>query len=326
MGKKLAVLLALAALPFATGAAAQKAHPYAVVHGWPTLPEGRVLGPAAGVAVDSKGAVFVFHRATRGKRPGAPGDVIAEPTIAVFDGASGRLLREWGAGRFVTPHGLTIDARDHVWLTDTGLNQIFEFDAAGTLLLTLGERGIAGRDAAHFDRPTDVAVLGDGSFLVSDGYGNTRVMHFAADGRFLSQWGAPGSGPGQLDLPHALAVDAAGHVYVADRGNARVQVFDADGRFLAGWRSPEIGRPFGLALLGGDRLAIADGGDLPADGGPDHDGVAITDLRGRVLERFGRFGNQDGQFRIAHDIAADRRGNLYVVDVTGQRVQKFSRR
>jgi DNA-binding beta-propeller fold protein YncE len=322
MLKKLAILLAIL-LPF--GAAAQKAHPYAVVHGWPILPEGRVLGPAAGVAVSPKGETYVFHRGNRGRRPAVPGEVIAEPTIAVFDAASGRLLREWGGGRFVTPHGLTIDARGHVWLTDTGLDQVFEFDAAGNLLLMLGERGVAGKDAAHFDRPTDVAVLPDGGFLVSDGYGNTRVMHFAADGRFLSQWGEPGSGPGQLNLPHALAVDRAGHVYVADRGNSRVQVFDADGKALAAWQSPAIGRPFGLAILGTNRMAIADGGDLPA-AGPDHDGIAVTDLQGHVLERFGRFGNQDGQFWIAHDIAADAKGNLYVVDVTGQRVQKFTRR
>ncbi len=303
-------------------AAAPAERHYAVVHGWPLLPEGRVLGPCSGVAVNSRGEVLVFHRG----RPGAdPKAMIAEPVLELFDGKTGKLLREWGASIFVAPHGLTIDARDHVWLTDTALNQVFEFDAEGKLLRTLGERGVAGADAAHFDRPTDVAVLADGSFYVSDGYGNSRVMKFAADGSFQFEWGSRGTGPGQFNIPHALAIDAQGRVYVADRINDRVQLFTPEGKYLAEWKSEGIGRPYGLAMLPGGRMAIADGGTLPKSG-PDHDGVAVVSLDGKLIERFGRIGPYDGQFRTAHDIAADKTGNLYVVDAAGQRVQKFTPR
>jgi len=241
----------------------------------------------------------------------------------VFDGATGRFLREWGADRFAMPHGLTVDGHDNVWVTDVALQQVFEFSPEGKLLMVLGERGVAGADERHFNRPTDIAVLPDGSFYVSDGYRNTRVVKFSPEGKFLFQWGAPGTGPGEFNTPHALAVDGAGRVYVADRENDRVQVFDARGRFLKQIKDREIGRPYSLAILPGDRLVIADGGEQP-NSGPDRAGVAIVTADGRVLQRFGRYGNYDGQFRMAHDVAVDAKGNIYVVDIAGQRVQKLS--
>lgn len=293
---------------------------YRVVHGWPVLPDNRVLGPCSGVAVRGD-EVLVLHRGNRGTD--AKGlTPVREPVVEVFDAATGRLKREWGAGLFVVPHGISVGANGHVWITDTGSNQVFEFSAAGALLRTLGERGVPGADATHFDRPTDVAPLADGGFYVADGYGNSRIARFSADGKLLAQWGTRGNGPGQFNIPHALAVDARGRVYVADRVNDRVQVFDGSGRYLTEWKSDTLGRPFGLALLPGDGIAILDGGANP-DKVPDHDGVTIAGLDGRVRAHFGRMGNQDGQFWIAHDIAADRAGNLYVVDIAGQRVQKF---
>ncbi len=317
----LALIGAIALLAVAP-ARAQTPSAYRVVHGWPVLPEGRILGSAAGVGVNSKGEVLVFHRAGRTWSEPLPLDAIKAPTVAVFDAATGRFLREWGAGAFAMPHGLSVDAQDNVWLTDVALQQVFKFSPDGTLLMTLGERGVAGADAGHFNRPTDVAVLPDGSFLVSDGYRNTRVAKFAADGRFLSQWGRPGRGEGQFNTPHAIAVDEKGQVYVADRQNDRVQVFDGEGRFLRQLKGPEAGRPYSVAVLADGGVAIADGGEQPASG-PDRSGVAILDAEGRVRQRLGRFGNQDGQFRMAHDLAVGANGALYVVDITGQRVQKF---
>ncbi|WP_304170683.1 peptidyl-alpha-hydroxyglycine alpha-amidating lyase family protein [Phenylobacterium aquaticum] len=322
---RVALASLMAAMLLATVGEAAPRTRHTVVHGWPDMPEGRVLGQAAGVAVDPMGEVVVFHRAKRTWREPLKLDPIDAPTLAVFDAKSGRLVREWGAGLFALPHGLTIDQAGNVWVTDVALNQVMKFDPKGALLLTLGERGVAGHDAAHFNRPTDVAVLADGSFYVSDGYLNTRIMKFDAKGVFQFQWGSPGAGPGQFNVPHGLAVDRQGRVYVADRENDRVQVFDATGRFLAQWKDRAIGRPYGLALLPGDRMAIADGGEQPDDG-PDRSGVAIVDLKGHVLERFGRFGLYDGQFWGAHDIAADARGDIYVVDIDGQRVQKFTAR
>ena len=297
---------------------------YAVVHGWPILPEGRILGQATGVDVDAEGRVHVFHRAGREWLEEPPAEPIAHDTIAVFEGAGGRLLRSWGAGLFLMPHGLTVDQRGNVWVTDVLLQQVFKFSPEGELLMTLGEARVAGNDQHHFNYPTDVAVLPDGSFYVSDGYANTRVVKFGRDGRFEFQWGEPGTRPGQFDLPHAIDVDVGGRVYVADRSNARVQVFDGRGRFISQWRSDALGRPYSLAVSG-ERAFVVDGGDQP-ESGPDRSGAAEVALDGTILSRFGRFGNQDGQFRLAHDVAVGPDGAVYVVDAWGQRVQKFVRR
>ena len=329
IGKMLRALLALSAAWAALStptASASKPQPsgadFHVVHGWPLLPPGEVLGPPAGVGVDSHGNVLVFHRANRNWKEPLPVDPIKKDVLWVFDGRTGRLLKRWGAGLFAMPHGLTVDDRDNLWLTDVGLHQVFKFSPDGKLLLTLGEKGVPGADATHFNRPTGVAVLADGSFLVSDGYRNTRVMVFSADGRFVRQWGAPGSGPGEFNVPHAVIIDRKGRVLVADRENDRVQVFNSGGRLLEIWKSPEIGRPYGIASLGNGRFVVVDGGEQPEDG-PNRSGAAIVDEHGATRGRFGRFGVYDGQFWGAHAVAAGRDGAIYVVDVSGQRVQKF---
>ena len=310
--------------------------PYEVVHGWPQMPEGRILGQATGVDVDSSGHVYVFHRSGRlwsNEKLALP--FISRPTIEVFEAASGKHLRSWGANLFVMPHGLTIDRQDNVWLTDVGLHQVFKFRPDGKLLLVVGEARVPGADRTHFNQPTDVAVLPDGSFYVSDGYGNARVVKFSAAGEYQFEWGRRGTGPGEFDLPHAVDTDARGHVYVADRSNARVQVFDNTGKFLTEWRSSKLGRPFSIAVSG-NRAVVVDGGDQSlcsvapsqAEGpecGLDRSSAAEVDLNGRVLAHFGRFGNYDGQFRVAHDVAVANDGSIFVVDVGGQRVQRFVR-
>ena len=298
---------------------------YTVVHGWPQLPEGRTLGSAAGVGVTRQGTILVFHRAYRTWSEPLPLDPITAPTIAEFDIGSGKLLREWGAGLFAMPHGLSVDSQDNVWLTDVALHQVFKFSRAGKLLMTLGERGVPGANKAHFNRPTDVAVLPDGSFYVSDGYRNTRVVKFSADGRFEFQWGEPGKGPGQFDTPHAIALDEDGRVHVADRENDRVQVFDSRGRFIAQWRNPDFGRPYSVAAIDSGHAVVADGGEQP-DAPPERSSVSVVSRTGDVVQRIGRWGNQDGQFMMAHDVAVDTARNLYVVDIAGRRVQKFELR
>ena len=303
-----------------------QSHSYRVVHGWPILPDGETLGGVAGVAVDSHERVFVFHRSGRTWPDSDELDQtpIPRPTVTVFDARSGAVRARWGSGQFAMPHGLTVDEYDNVWLTDTALQQIYKFSADGHLILALGERGVAGNDQEHFDRPTAVAVAHDGSFYVSDGYRNTRIMKFSSQGRFLFQWGTKGTGPGEFDLPHWVALDRAGNVYVADRENARVQVFDGSGRYLTQWKSPLLGRPYAIAF---DRYGIAyvvDGGDQPSSP-PDRSAWAVVSADGRPVARIGRFGNYDGEFQGAHTIAVDSYGSVYVGDVDGARVQKFVR-
>ena len=294
---------------------------YGVVHGWPVLPEGRILGQAVGVGVDSHNHVFVFHRAGRKWSEPLPTDSIQAATVAMFDGDTGELLAEWGRDLFSMPHGLTVDDENNVWVTDVGLHQVHKLTHDGQPLLTIGTAGVMGSDGAHFALPTDVAVLPDGSVYVSDGYVNTRVAKFSATGEFQFQWGTKGDGPGEFDLPHGIALDREGLVYVADRSNSRVQVFDSQGEFLSEWKSGTLGRPYAVAIGPEARAYVIDGGDQPLTP-PDRSQAFRLGLDGRIEAKFGQYGNYDGQFLLGHDIAATKDA-VYVVDAWGMRVQKF---
>lgn len=316
---RLALLLGL----IATASAAPPRHE--VVPDWPQLPAGHHLGLCAGVGVDARNRVFVFHRSGRKWSNPFPKEPIAEPTVSMFDGSTGQLLSSWGAGRFVMPHGLTVDHEGNLWLTDVGLHQVFRCTPEGRVLRTLGEAGVPGSDSAHFNLPTDVAVLRDGSFYVSDGYRNTRVVKFAADGSFAFEWGRKGDQPGQFNLPHGIAVDTQGRVVVCDRENERLQVFDAKGGFLSEWKGADIGKPYGVAASSGGHLFVIDGGRPSVN--PGQRGKAVElDADGRVVDSFGSFGAGPGQFQLGHDIAVGPDGAVYVAEGTGARVQKFVRR
>lgn len=295
---------------------------YQVVHGWPSLPEGHILGQATGVAVDTHNHVLVFHRAGREWREPFPNELIESPTIMMFDGDSGALLAEWGEDLFVMPHGLAVDEQNNIWVTDVGRHQVFKFTHDGSLLLTVGTAMLAGADSSHFNRPTDVAVSPSGKFYVSDGYTNTRVVKFSSTGQFEFQWGTRGSGPGQFDLPHGIALDDEGRVFVADRGNARVQVFNAQGRFLSEWKSKALGTPYAVAIGANARVYVIDGGDQPKEP-PDRSRALRLKMNGTIEAIFGQFGNYDGQFRLDHDIEVGNDDAVYVVDAWGMRVQKF---
>ena len=300
----------------------QVAH-YQVVHGWPVLPDNNILDEVSAVAVDSLENVFVLQR---GGRKWPDSEVLDEtpipvPTIFVFDGRTGRLLTKWGENILALPHSITVDGQDNVWVADVALNQVFKFSHDGKLLLKIGERAVAGDDAAHFNRPSDVAVSPDGSFYVSDGYRNNRIMKFAPDGKFLFQWGMKGNGIGKLDLPHAIAL-AAGRVYVVDRGNKRIQVFNEKGVYLAEWKGPPFVGPQDIKIgRDGTAFVAQTGSSKP----PDVTGVLVMRLDGSVIERIGRYGNYDGQFLDLHWVAIARSGAVYTADFEGKRVQKFVR-
>lgn len=295
---------------------------FEVVRDWPALPADHTLGLCTGVGVDSHNDVFVFHRNGRAWSTPFPEDPIAKPTVSVLAGRTGKLLAEWGAGEFIMPHGLTLDSEDNVWLTDVGRQQVFKYTHDGRLLMTLGERGIAGADQAHFNLPTDVAVLPDGSFYVSDGYRNTRVVKFDAKGKYEFEWGGKGSEPGKFNLPHGIAVDHRGRVYVCDRSNSRLQVFDPRGQFLAEWKGAEIGRPYGVSVAANGHIFLIDGGDQSATL-PNRSKAVEIDFSGRVVTTFGSYGAEPGQFQLGHDIAVAPDGSVYVAEGKGQRVQKF---
>ncbi len=298
------ILLASFTLPLGSDSGGS----YEVVHGWPVLPDGYTLGQAAGVEVDSHNHVWVFHR---GKHP-----------VLCIDGDSGEILQKWGDGLFDSPHGLTVDPDDNIWVTDNISHLVSKFSHEGKPLMTLGVKGVAGQDGKHFNKPTDVAVAPNGDIYVTDGYGNSRVAKFDKNGKFLLEWGQKGKGDGEFQTPHAVALDDDGKVYIADRENVRLQVFDGNGKFLKAWKSPELGRPWGVDFHDG-HLFIADGGDLGIDP-PVRNRALKLDLDGNILTKWGSFGGQDGQFYWAHHISVGANNDVYVVDVnSGMRVQKF---
>ena len=174
-------------------------------------------GEASGVAVNSEGHIFLFQRVA--------------PMLAEYD-QSGRFLRSMGEGLFTHPHGLRIDRDDNVWTTDDDNHLVLKLSPEGRVLLVLGRRNMAAEADWLFNQPTDVAFGRNGEIYVADGYGNSRVVKFDRTGKFIKAWGTYGTGPGEFNLPHSIAVDARGRVYVGDRENRRIQIFDDDGQFL----------------------------------------------------------------------------------------------
>jgi len=212
-------------------------NPYRALDAWAQLPAGMQLGQVSGVELDARGNVWVIHR--------------ADPPILEFD-ASGKLIRSFGTGMFVQAHSLHFDRDGNLWAVDgdgrSGAgNLVRKFDPDGHLLLTLPEM---------FNRPSDVVTSANGDVFVADGHVNSRVVKFSKDGRLLASWGEKGSGPGQLNAPHSIAIDSRGRVLVGDRGNNRIEIFDQNGRYLAEWK--QFGRPTGLFIAPDDTLYVAD--------------------------------------------------------------------
>jgi DNA-binding beta-propeller fold protein YncE len=268
---------------------------YEVVGDFFQLPAGEHFVEVAGVAVNSKGHIYVFHR---GKHP-----------LMEFD-ANGKYLRSIADDLFVTAHTVRVDAEDNIWTTDVGSHMVLKLSADGRVLLSLGRMRIPGDDVAHFNQPTDVAFDRDGNIYVADGEGNSRVLKFNKYGNPLLGWGMKGSGPGQFDLPHSIAIDRD-LVYVGDRENARIQIFDLTGRYLREWK---VGHPFGLFVT------------------PDHFIYMSDAIAGRILKinREGKVvGSLDGpapdqgRHFDPHSLAVDKDNSIFTAEVLPWRAQKL---
>ncbi len=301
----------------------QNSDRYSLAENWPRLQSKEILGQPSGLGIDSKGNLVIFHRA--GADPDAAAQSkIPENTIAKLDADTGKILESWGKDLFGWPHGLTIDYNDNVWVTDVGLHQIFKFSPEGELLMKLGEERKPGDDQRHFNRPTDVAIAEDGSFYVSDGYGNSRIIKFSSSGKFLFQWGEKGNGKGQFDLPHAVDLDGEGNVVVADRENGRIQKFDAKGNFLREWSNEGGGKVYSIKTDPVNRSIWA----VDYLVGDDDQILGSDILRfGTELEfeaKFGRSKAYEGPVCRYHDIEMDNHQNIFVADLLENRVQKFS--
>jgi DNA-binding beta-propeller fold protein YncE len=269
---------------------------YTPVPDFLTLPDDVTLGKCSAVAINSDGHIYLFHR---GKKP-----------IICVD-KSGKFVRAWGNDLIGVAHGMRIDRDDNVWVTDIGHHVVYKFSPTGKLLLALGKVDRPGADREQFNKPTDVAFGPDGVVFVSDGYENTRVVKFEADGRYVTSWGTPGDQPGEFNLPHSIIVDKNHRVLVGDRENDRVQIFDLNGKRLGIWNGFA---PYGMAIDGKHRVFVADGRANQ---------VLRLKPNGQVDLRIGSKGQALGQFNLPHMLAFDNNGNLYVAEVGGERLQKF---
>lgn len=294
---------------------------FQVIPDWEQLPSSYHHLDVDGVSVDSQDRVFLLTR--------------AEPRVIVYN-RDGSFIRSWGEG-FFTPrtHGITIAPDDTVYCVDEGAQVVYHFTPEGELLNEIGTRGVAsdtGYDGTlesirpgggPFNRPTNLAIAPNGDLYVSDGYGNARVHRFRRDGTLIQSWGEPGTGPGQFNLPHGIAVDNRGRVLVADRENDRIQIFSPDGEFIEEWT--DVRRPTSIFIDDDERIYVSElwrpVGHLSYTRG-----VTDVDLYGRVsvYEPNGtviaRFGDDDpgapGSFCAPHDLCVDSHGDLYVAEVT----------
>jgi DNA-binding beta-propeller fold protein YncE len=280
------------------------------------LPPDTHFGEVAGVAVNSKGHIFVYHRGGMGTK------------LLEFK-ADGSFLRYIGNDvyGFSFAHVVKIDKNDNIWCVDEGANMIIEFDPSGEVLLVLGRKpesveapaaGELARPARQewFNRPTDVGWDPAGNIYVADGYGNSRVAKFDKDGNFIKAWGQRGSAPGEFHLPHSLVVDDSGKVYVGDRENKRIQVFDGDGTFLTQFIN--VGAPWAICLTRGPNQVLFSS-DSDATGR-----IYKLDLKGNILGSFGAKGKQRGQFGWVHEMACPSENEMYVGELLNWRVQKLT--
>ena len=314
--------------------------PYDVVTGWPQplsfAKPGYIWGSTGGVFAESPNRIFIANRGEL-KLPatlppgftgfwGSFGEQATTPTpewrnlLVVVDG-NGRTVEAWTQWDYLFedgrgPHSVLIDPYDpahDIWVVDDIHHQIFKFSNDGKkLLMVLGTRDEPGSDGTHFKRPTDIAWLPDGTFFVSDGYGNTRVAKFDRNGTFITMWGTRGTGPSQFNTPHSIAIDKNRRVYVADRANNRIQVFDENGKWLDAF--PNITQPY--------HIRISDDQFLWVFSGP-LDKFMKYDLQGHLLYAWGTHGTTPGLFWAVHEFSVDNDGNLYTAEVFGGRAQKF---
>ena len=304
-------------------------NPYRTVEHWYQLPEGRTMGSTSSVAVTADGHIWIAERC--GANSCAGSDLAPVLEFA----PSGRLLRSLGARMFVFPHSITFDTDGNFWITDgQGRDgkghQVFKFSPGGKVLMTLGKAGEAGDGPDNFNQPNSVAIAPNGDVFVSDGHnvdrGNARVVKFSRNGKFIKQWGGHGSGPGQFEMPHALAFDSKGRLFVADRGNNRIQIFDQEGNFLTEWK--QFSRPSGIYIDKNDMLYVTDSESTDKEGYGHNPGwkrgIRIGSARdGSVTAFIPDPSPGTAVTSAAEGVAADASGNIYGAEVGPKDVKKY---
>lgn len=335
-------MMAVAALATASALAEappnSQPNPFRTVENWFKLPAGRMWGSTSAVDIDRDGtSIWVAERCGANSCAGK-----MDPPILKFD-QSGTLVKSFGGGMFVFPHGIAVDKDGNIWVTDgQGRDgkghQVFKFSPDGEVLMTLGKAGVAGDGPDTFNQPDDVAIAPDGDIFVSDGHtpamGNARVMKFTKDGKFIKQWGRHGSGPGEFEVPHALAFDSRGRLFVGDRANNRIQIFDQDGNFIDQWK--QFSRPSGVYIDNHDVIYVTDSEstDKPGYGyNPGwRRGIRVGSAKDGSVAAFipdPLSPTADGKLpatSAAEGVAADAAGNVYGAEVGPKTLKKYVRK
>jgi 6-bladed beta-propeller len=316
------------------------------------LPPGMNFGEVPGVAVNSKGHVFVF---TRSNSAGGPAYGPAAAQLLEF-GAKGEFLREIGRGLYAwsEAHSVRIDKDDNIWAIDKGSDMIIKFNQAGRVVMVFGRRSESSDEGAKpwehvdpplppvdglFRQPTDVTWDSEGNIYITDGYINSRVAKYDKNGDWVKSWGEKGTGPGQFRIPHAIVADRKNNLYVGDRTNRRIQVFDTDGKFLRMFTIDVPPVPGTKAVNGntptGERLAAVIGApnSICITPGPNQvlfvgestfpGRIFKVSLDGKVLGVIGRSGRQLKQFSGAHQLACPSENEVYAAETSNWRVQKL---
>ncbi len=314
------------------------------------LPPDIYLGEATGVAVNSKGHVFVF---SRGNTTG-PAYAAAAAQLLEF-APDGKFLREIGHNLYAWSfaHTVKVDKDDNIWVTDKGSDMVIKFNPEGRVVMVFGRKQEASDEGTEplkhvkpplppvdgmFRQVTDVAWDSAGNTFISDGYVNSRIAKVDKDGNWLKSWGEPGEQAGQFSAPHSIAVDAQNNIYVADRGNRRIQVFDSNGKFLRKFAidvpapadaRPAIGNkptsttgtmapgaPWAICITPAPNQVLYTSDAFPGR-------IYKLSLDGKVLGILGKSGKQLGQFGWIHEIACPSADELYVAELLNWRIQKL---
>lgn len=295
---------------------------YEVDPNWPQRPADVPWSDVPGIFVDRQDQVWVFTR--------------TNPPVQVYS-TDGRFVRAWGAGVVSNAHHMKIDREGHVWLADVGWHIVRKCTPEGQVLLTLGTLGQSGEGTNLLNQPTDMAIAPSGDIFVSDGYGNSRIVQFNKQGRFIRSWGTLGTGRANFSIPHAIALDSRGRLYVADRNNVRVQLYDQAGRLLESWKDLIV--PWGFWITATDEIWICGSSPMPWRfdpkyptaplGCPPKDQIFMRfDPQGKVRQLWTVPKAEDGhekpgELNWLHCMALDAKGNIYAGDIIGKRAQKF---
>ncbi len=279
------------------------------------LPEGRKLGAPIGVEIDHSDGktLWIYERCGADTCVGSSLDPVMK-----LD-ANGRMVTNFGGGLVNWPHGFYVDRAGDVWITDgRGENgkghTVIKFSPDGKILMTLGKPGQAGNAPGMFDTPSDVITAPNGDIFVADGHGvlqghqtNDRIVKLSKDGSFITAWGKHGSAPGEFDVPHSLALDSAGRLYVADRSNSRIQIFSQDGKFVAEWK--QFGRPSSVFINKNDTIYVADSQSDDKTNPGFKQGIRIGNVKDGKVVAFIPF--TDPAIGSAEEVAADDEGNVF---------------